>query len=288
MAGLVRASRRPDALIVEGLVFAERLAQTRGESFARIPAAQDREVFLRGDESEFEQHRGHRREAQDREIVLIYAIALAERASLKFLVHYLGEEQALLAVGVVHQMQEDVGFGVVGVEALIGGGVVILEQDHLILALAHLHIICIGILALVRGAQQVHGVAVYRSGAVGSVYVDRDEDIRVIFCGELGPVYQRYISVVAAGQQHFHIRAGLLYILFQAFRDVQDESFFLALAVLADGSRILAAVPGVDHYGMQSGHGGILGADARSEYGKKQRSERGTELDRVQNHIRSW
>ena len=52
---------------------------------------------------------------------------MLERSSLHFLVHCLGELEALLQVGVLHQIHKYVGLRIVRVEAFIAGGVVVLK-----------------------------------------------------------------------------------------------------------------------------------------------------------------
>ena len=103
-----------------------------------------------------------------------------------------------------------------------------------------------------------------------------DEEISFLPRGELGPVDEGDEDVVLLARQvDVHPGIELFYLVFQELGYLQRELLLLRLLVLADGSRVLASVPGVDddctepellRGGLRTGREEARGKDCGTEY----------------------
>ena len=82
---------------------------------------------------------------------------------------------ALLLVGVLHQREEDVRFRIVGIEPLVLGGIIVLQQNHGILPFDGLHVGIV--LALAHGIDRiaVHRPPIGIATGIDGIYVDGNE-----------------------------------------------------------------------------------------------------------------
>ena len=159
----------------------------------------------------------------------------------------LGEAHALLQVGVLHQVHENVGLGIVGVEPSVGGRIIVLHQDHGVLPADDLHIVGIQVAVLLAGlAEDVDGEAVGRGPADG-IDVDGYEEVGFRLVGDLRPALEGHVAVVGAGQNHIDVGIGGTNLVGQRAGDIKDERLLVVLLVAAHGAGILAAVTGIDH-----------------------------------------
>ena len=155
-------------------------------------------------------------------------------------------------MGILHQLHENVRLRIVRVESFVFGGIVVLQQDHGVLPLAHVHVVFVEVPVLFRGLpHQVDGVAVGLD--VGrSVDMDGNKQVRTRFVGLFGTVVERDETVAVAGHEDLHVRVGFPDPGGEAFGNLEGDVLFPRLAVLADRSGILAAMAGVDDHGGQA------------------------------------
>ena len=140
-------------------------------------------------------------------------------------------------MGVLQQGEDDVGLGVVGVESLVVGGVVILQDDYAVLCLADFKVLAVLVLAHDEGLVAACG------SVSGRVDMDGDEEVGVVLVGYVGPAVQLYETVIAAGVDDIYRRIIALYQVPEASGDGEGDVFFIYFPV--DGSGVMAAVTGV-------------------------------------------
>ena len=143
-------------------------------------------------------------------------------------------------MGVLHQVEDDIGLRIVGVEALVGGGIVIFQQDHGILALTDLHIGG----ALVGTHHE--GLRAGGGGAFGGIHVDRYEEVGLVAVGDVAALGQLHEAVGLPGIDDLHVGILLLDTGSELEGDVEIDLLFAQLAALGNRARIVPAVAGVD------------------------------------------
>ena len=154
-------------------------------------------------------------------------------------------------MGILHELHEDIGLFVVWIESLILGIVIVLKQDHRVLAFADIHIICKQIPVLVAGLpEDMNGVTV-GSGVYGRINVYRDEDIRPCLVGGDSPFIKSDELVVGPGHHDVYIRICIPDECRQARGDVQGKVFLVSFFVFAHRACIFSAVSGIYYYGAE-------------------------------------
>ena len=143
-------------------------------------------------------------------------------------------------MGVLHQVEDDIGLRIVGVEALVGGGIVVFQQDHGILALADLHVGG----ALVGTHHE--GLRAGGGGAFGGIHVDRNKEVGLVAVGDVAALGQLHEAVGLPGIDDLHVGILLLDAGAEFEGDVEVDLLFAQLAALGDRARIVPAVAGVD------------------------------------------
>ena len=209
--------------------------------------AQGGEVGVVRDEAELQQDGRHCGAPEDQERVLGDAAVGLDGPALEMLLGQLGEADALLEVGVLHQVHEDIGLGIVRVETAVGGRVVIFQEDDGVLPPDDLHVVGVQVAVLVGGlAEHVDGEAV-GAGLADRVDVHRDEKVGLGLVGDVGTVVERDVTVVGPREDHLDVRVAGADFVGQGPGDVEDEGLLVGFLVPADCAGVLAAVPGVDH-----------------------------------------
>ena len=134
--------------------------------------------------------------------------------------------------------------------SLVAGLVVILQEDHGILALDQVQVLAEQVVPLPGGlAQAVDGVAVGRCSLRLRIDMDGDEQVRAQVVGDVRPAAQGDELVVGAREDGLDVGKGLPYLPGKALGDVQGDALLLGFLVRADAARIVAAVAGVDDDG---------------------------------------
>ena len=156
-------------------------------------------------------------------------------------------------MGILHQGEDDGRLGVVGVEALVFGLVVVFQQDNGVFPLDQVQILGIEVIAFALGlSQHVHGVTIGRSSLLHGIHMDGNEQVGIGFIGNDGTVFQFHKAVVAARHNHIYVLVGRLDFFAQALGNIQRDGFFIGFSVPAHASGIFSAVAGVDDHGLQT------------------------------------
>lgn len=228
------------ALLV-GLVDREGIEETDHD--LRLALVADKESLLLGvaDEANLGEHRGHGRLVDDEKFGLLDAAVDGVEVGVVLLLHVLSEVEAFFEVGVLVHSEHHIALGRVGVEALVGGIVLIvgLEEDVGVFLFSDLHV------GLALGETHHESLdAGGRRGGMG-VGVDGDEEVGLGLVGHVGALGESDVLVGGTGVEHFDIGVIVLDEFAEFFRDREDEVFLLAPA--ADGAGFVAPVTGVDH-----------------------------------------
>ena len=166
-------------------------------------------------------------------------------------------------MGVLHQVEDDIGFRIVGVEAFVCRGIVILQQDDRVLALADLHIGAALVGTHHEGLRPGSGTASCR------IDVDGNEQVGVVAVGDVAAFRQFDEAVGLAGIDDFYVRILLFDALAQPQGQVEVDLLLRQLAVFRDGAGIVAAVSCVDHHGTETDAAALCVTDSRKQGEKK-------------------
>ena len=157
--------------------------------------------------------------------------------------------EALLAEGVLHQLQQDLGLGTL-VVVLVGGNVV-LQIDNGVLPLAHLHVHFVGVIvALVRRTEDVGGEAVDRL-AGNAVDMDGNKKLRVRVRGDFGTGVEGDEDVLVPRHHDLDLGIGFADPRGEHAGDLERQGLLRGLLVRAHGPGVLPAVAGVDDDGVE-------------------------------------
>ena len=170
---------------------------------------------------------------------------MPDRSLDQFLVRISGEGETLFVICILHQVEEDEGFGIIRVKALIVGGVILFEEDHGVFPAADIH---------VRGKEIVLPVSEdmrresVRLGRGCGIDMDGDEKIGIISVGYGRPVVQGHEYIRGSGVYDLDIRIGCGNPGAEFFRYVEIYVLFIDFPVAADATGVMASVTGIyDH-----------------------------------------
>ena len=154
---------------------------------------------------------------------MLHASVVTSQFIGELLLYLVGEVQALALVEALGEREENIGLGAVGVEVVVGIGVV-LQQDGGILFLCHIQV------GLVFRLTHDEGLgATGRSGTLGRVAMDGNEHISVVAVGDGGSLAQLDELVGVSCIYDLDIRQVLLDIVAQLERHGQVEVFLFAI-----------------------------------------------------------
>ena len=173
-----------------------------------------------------------------------------------------GEVNALFHVSVLHDFKDDITLRLVGVKALIGVPIVILQRDDRVLSLCHLKI---GFSARQRISLRTVGY----SAAWKGIGVDGDEKVRLFVVGNVGAALKRNEYVRSPRIDNRHVRTVLLHESAKGEGDGEVDVFFFGAC--SQGAGVMSAVSGIDDQDKFLG-GGI-------RVGRKQEKEQKSEKE---------
>ncbi len=122
-------------VVVTGFEGFEGLVQVFCNTVPAFFAAQGGKIVGVGDETYFHQNRRHGRAPEHPEGILGYSPAVFDGTVPHGLGHIFGESEAVAQMGILHEAEDDGRLRVVGVEALIGGLVIVFQQNNGVLSL---------------------------------------------------------------------------------------------------------------------------------------------------------
>ena len=200
-----------------------------------------------GDEAEFHQTAGHRREAQHGQIVLLGTHVLAPRCLTDVLLHVLGQFHAVLHVLVLNELKHDIALWRVRVEALVLLLIVCLLQDDGVLTLSHLQILDDASL-LARALARAQGIGLETTRHTPlrqGVDMHGDKQVGLVLVGDLRTAVEFHELIRLAGIDHLHVGAVALHHLSEGEGELQRQ-----VLLQRDGTLrpcVTTAVPGIDH-----------------------------------------
>lgn len=238
------------------LVYNECITEAACNGFTLFLVPQHGEIGSVGYESKFNESRRHCCFPKYIERILPHSPVCGYRTVLHLFLDQDGKIKTLLKMGVLHQLHEDDGLGIVGVKSFISGGIVVLKLDYRVFAFADIEVVFVQILVLPGGlAHQVHAVAVC-SAVFGRIDMNGNEKVGAGAVSGYGTVVERDKDVLAAGKDHLDIGTAAPDGLGKFERNVQGEVLLVGLAVAADRPGILTAVACIDDYRPETDIGG--------------------------------
>ena len=174
------------------------------------------------------------------------ALVLTTCGLTNVLLHHLGQLDAALHVLVLHQLEEDVTLGRVGVEALVVLLVVFLVEDDGVLALGHLQVLDVAstVAVATTAAQRVGLVAAGNLLTRQGIDMDGDEKVGLGFVGHLGTLPQFQEPVGGTCIDHPHVRTALFHKPSEGEGMLQRQ--VLLLRHRAYATRVIASMSGVN------------------------------------------
>ena len=173
------------------------------------------------------------------------------------LLHEFGQLHTTLHVGVLDELEHDVAFGRVGVEALIVLLIVFLHDDDGVLALCHIKVLRDALLAATHPAasQSIGLEAAGYLPAGQSVDMYGDEEVGLVAVGYLGalPKFEKHVRL--AGIDDLHVGTVLLDILTYGQSHLQRQVFLFRDGTYA--ARIPTSMTCIDDHDE-----GFIGSDA--------------------------
>src|SRR5690606_3169582 len=169
---------------------------------------------------------------------LLYTPAVSTYPGLELVFHFLCHLKTALLVGVLRQGKKDVRLRTIGIKAFISFLVVLVEEDHGILAFGNFKV-------RLRSVKPHHP----RLGAVRGIVADGvdmygNTQIGVCLVRDIRPLIQRNLRIICSRVDYLDIRNVLLDIF--AHLECNGKRDILLLILASMGSRIVATMTGID------------------------------------------
>ena len=134
------------------LICREGIENTAGILLWSIFRVQELFLVFCGDKAQLKETSRHRRESQYGEVVLVGTAVGSTSGGTYMLLHEFSQLHTTLHVGILDELEHNVAFGRVGVEALIVLLIVFLHDDDGVLALSHIEVLRDAFLAATHAA----------------------------------------------------------------------------------------------------------------------------------------
>ena len=157
-----------------------------------------------------------------------------------------GQLRTQLHVLVLDELEHDIAFGGVGIVALIDGLIVLLHEDHGVLALRHLQVLNISHAVTVTPAlaEGVCLIAMGEAFARQGVDMNRHEEVCLVVVGKVRTFLQSEILIRLSRIVNDHVRAVALHNPAEGQRITQRQRLLLRLR--SHTSRVMTAVSGIE------------------------------------------
>ena len=163
-------------------------------------------LFCRcADKAEFGKHSGHGSVAEHKKSGLVYAFVLSAGTGILQL-YASCQLHTLLHEAVLHQFEDYIAFGFVGIEAFVSTLVIVLEHDDGVFAFGHFKI------GAGAGHTERIGFRTVSDASVGKgIGMDRNEKVGLIIIGNVGTLLQRNEHIGLARVNNLHVGAVAFY-----------------------------------------------------------------------------